>query len=74
VGIVLALVMLSVAIFNVVKAERIAATVRQQWDGRRMPRPHAWLFGEPPSEARIRRTNGLVGLLFGRLILVRIAF
>jgi hypothetical protein len=74
VGIVIALVMLGVAIFNVVRAERIAATVRQQWDGKRMPRPHAWLFGDPPSEVRIRRTNALVGLLFGMLILVRIAF
>ena len=73
-GIALALVMLGVAIFNVVKAERIAATVRRQWEGKQMPRPHAWLFGDPPSEARIRRANGLVGLLFGALILIRIAF
>lgn len=66
--------LLGVAVFNVIKADRVAATVRQQWEGKRMPRPLAWLFGDPPSEVRIRRTNGFVALLFGLLILARIAF
>lgn len=69
-GPLIALLMTGAAIYSFVNAERVTDRVQGQWEGKRMPFPLTWAFGDPPSATHVRRVNLVAAVMFALLLVV----